>query len=75
MFRALDDAALDQAVGQMRVAVGADAVDREEGACLVAADGIGLPAMVQADNLLAFHLGLVTDIRSSLRRQAGAFAL
>ena len=55
VFGALDEPALDEAVGQMRVAVGANAVGRVERAVGGAVDGVGLLLVVETDDVFLFQ--------------------
>ena len=60
-----------QAVGQVRVPVGAQAVGGEERAPAVAVEGVGLPAVVETDAADLPRSAVVADFDPALRIRPG----
>ena len=63
VLRAFDDAAFDEPVGEVGVAVGADAVGGVEFSLLVTDEGVGFLAMVEADDVGRTQIGGGTDFQ------------
>ena len=70
VLRAFDDVVLDQAVGEMGIAMGADAVGGVELARGVAAKGVGFLAVVETDDVGAARGRRRRRLRSSPARPA-----
>ena len=63
---AFDDAAFDQAVGQVGVAVGADPVGGEESTLAIAAERVGLLGVIEADDVFRAEVGGGADFDPAL---------
>ena len=67
MLGTLDELSLDQAEGKMNIAVGAQSVGRVELAILGAIEGVGLLAVIKADDVSTAQIGSGTSFDPAFR--------